>query len=47
MKLYVIKFRVGRSKYCIRVYAADLEAATQAVRDIGGEPYALMMKGRK
>lgn len=43
MKLYIIKFRAGRMKFSIRVYARDLEKATQAVREMGGEPYALVM----
>ena len=46
MKLYIMKFKMGGKKYCIRVYAYDLESATQMVRMVGGEPYALMMKGR-
>lgn len=47
MKLYIMKFRHGGKKYMIRVYAYDLEAATEMVRLVGGEPYALMMKGSK
>ena len=43
MKLYIIKFRAGKQKYSIRVYARDLEAATSAVRSLGGEPYALVI----
>lgn len=43
MKLYIIKFRAGKAKYSIRVYARDLEAATAAIRSLGGEPYALVM----
>lgn len=46
MKLYVIKFRRGGKKYAVRVYAADLEAATAMVRLLGGEPYALVMRRR-
>ncbi len=47
MKLYIIKFRANNQKYSIRVYARDLEAATAAVRSIGGEPYALVGVGTR
>lgn len=47
MKLYIMKFRMDGRKYAVRVYAYDLESATAMVRMMGGEPYALMMKGMK
>lgn len=43
MKLYIIKFRAGRMKFSIRVYARDLERAAEAVREMGGEPYAVVI----